>query len=100
VHHGPGVYCGPPDVYRGPPEVYRGPCMKNMALNQTIIFTDVSQNLRRTTRNGITERSQSAPPIIGWAAITSGIGSHSSFLGVVDWGGSVLVSCYRGSNVR
>jgi len=18
VHHGPGVYCGPPDVYRGP----------------------------------------------------------------------------------
>ena len=29
----------PLKVYRGPPEVYRGPCMKNMALNQTIIFT-------------------------------------------------------------
>ena len=39
VHHGPGVYCGPPDVYRGPPEVYRGPCMKNMAFNCPITYT-------------------------------------------------------------
>jgi len=32
VHHGPGVYCGPPDVYRGP-------CMKNMCWKTPIIFT-------------------------------------------------------------
>jgi len=38
----------------------------------------VSQSLRRGTRNGITELSQRAPPIIGWAAITLGIGPHSS----------------------
>ena len=30
----------------------------------------VSQTLRRGTRNGITELSQRAPPIFGWAAIT------------------------------
>jgi len=39
----------------------------------------VSQSLRRGTRNGITELSQRAPPIFGWAAITLGIGPHSSF---------------------
>jgi len=38
----------------------------------------VSQTLRRGTRNGITELSQRAPPIFGWAAITLGIGPHSS----------------------
>jgi len=38
----------------------------------------VSQTLRRGTRNGITEFSQRAPPIFGWAAITLGIGPHSS----------------------
>jgi len=38
----------------------------------------VSQTLRRGTRNGITELSQTAPPIFGWAAITLGIGPHSS----------------------
>ena len=31
------------------------------------------------TRNGITELSQTAPPIFGWAAVTLGIGPHSSF---------------------
>jgi len=42
---------------------------------------DVSQTLRRSrpTRNGITELSQRVPPISGWAAITLGIGPHSSF---------------------
>ena len=30
------------------------------------------------TRNGITELSQRAPRILGWAAITLGIGPHSS----------------------
>jgi len=34
--------------------------------------------LRRGTRNGITELSQRAPPIFGWAAITLGIDPHSS----------------------
>jgi len=38
----------------------------------------VSQTLRRGTRNGITELSQWAPPIFRWAAITLGIGPHSS----------------------
>jgi len=39
----------------------------------------VSQSLRRGTRNGITELSQRAPPIFGTAAITLGIGPHSTF---------------------
>ena len=39
----------------------------------------VSQTLRRGTRNVITELSQRAPPISGWAAITLGIGPHSSY---------------------
>jgi len=41
----------------------------------------ISQPLRRGTRNGITELSQRAPPIFGWAAITLSIGPHSSWLG-------------------
>jgi len=32
----------------------------------------ISQTLRHGTRNGITELSQRAPPIFGWAAITLG----------------------------
>ena len=39
----------------------------------------VSQSLRRGTRNGITELSQTTPPIFGGAAITLGIGPHSSY---------------------
>jgi len=38
----------------------------------------VSQTLQRGTRNGITELSWRAPPIFGWAAVTLGIGPHSS----------------------
>jgi len=38
----------------------------------------VSQTLLRNTRNGITELSQTAPPIFGRAAVTLGIGQHSS----------------------
>jgi len=38
----------------------------------------VSQTLWRGTRNGITELSQRVSPIFGWAAITLGIGPHSS----------------------
>jgi len=37
-----------------------------------------SQTLRRGTRNGITELSQTAPPIFGWAAIMLGIGQRDS----------------------
>jgi len=40
----------------------------------------VSETLRHVTRNGITELLQRAPLIFGWAAITLGIGPHSSFL--------------------
>jgi len=39
---------------------------------------DVSQTLRRGTRNGITELSQRAPPTFVWAAIRLGIGRLSS----------------------
>jgi len=39
----------------------------------------VSQILWHGTKNGITELSQRAPPIFGWAAITLGIGPHSSY---------------------
>ena len=39
---------------------------------------DVSQTLRHGTRNGITELLQRAPPIFDRAAITLGIGPHSS----------------------
>jgi len=39
----------------------------------------VSQILRRRRRNGVMELSQRAPPIFGRAAITSGIGPHSSY---------------------
>jgi len=52
----------------------------------------VSQTLRRGTRNGITELSQTAPPTFGWAAITMDIGPHSSFL-FID-GGHVAISVF------
>jgi len=39
----------------------------------------VRQTLQRGTRNGITERLQREPPIFGRAAVTLGIGPHSSF---------------------
>jgi len=38
----------------------------------------ISQTLWRGTRNRTTELMQRAPPIFGWAAITLGIGPHSS----------------------
>jgi len=38
----------------------------------------ISQTLQHGTRNGITELSQRAPPIFGSAAITLGIGPHST----------------------
>jgi len=46
----------------------------------------VSQTLRRDQRNGIMKLSQRAPPIFDWAAITLGIGPHSSVkLWPIEW---------------
>jgi len=50
------------------------------ALLHSTLVVGVSQTLWHGTRNGITELSQRAPPIFGWAAITLGIGPHSSRL--------------------
>jgi len=40
----------------------------------------VRQNWRHGTMNGITKLYHRVPPIFGWAAITLGIGPHSTFL--------------------
>jgi len=48
------------------------------ALLQGTRAAAVSQTLWRGKGNGITELLQRAPPIFGWAAITLGIGTHSS----------------------
>jgi len=56
-------------------QVLRSPILA--ALLQGTPAADVSQTLRRDTRNGITELSQMARPIFGRAAITLDIGPHS-----------------------
>ena len=56
-------------------------CKIHFASKSCVLVTPaagLSQTLRRGTRNGITELSQRAPLIFGWAAITLGIGPHSS----------------------
>jgi len=58
-------------------QVLRSPILAAL-LHGTEAAAAVSQTLWRGTRNGITELSQTAPPIFGWAAITLGIGPHSS----------------------
>jgi len=58
-------------------QVLRSPILA--ALPQGTPAAGVSQTLRHGTRNGITELLQRALPIFGWAAITLGIGPHSSF---------------------
>jgi len=58
-------------------QVLRSPVLA--ALLHGTAAAGVSQTLRRGPRNGITELSQTAPPIFGWAAITLGISPHSSF---------------------
>ena len=50
-------------------------CIGSIRLLHDTPAAGVSQ----TARNGITELSQTAPPIFGWAAITLGIGQHSSW---------------------
>jgi len=54
----------------------------------------VSQTLRRGTRNGITELSQRAPPIFGWAAITLDFGPHSIVLHCVFLSYAGVVSVF------
>jgi len=51
-------------------------CVQVLALLHGTPAAGVSQTLRRSTRNGITKLSQTAPPIFGWAAMTWGIGPH------------------------
>jgi len=58
--------------------IWRSPILT--ALLHGTPAADVSQTLRRGTGNGITEISQTAPHIFGWAAITLGIGPDSSSL--------------------
>ena len=53
----------------------------------------VSHTLRFGARNGITELSQTAPPIFGWAAITLGIGPHSSFAIIMFAAGVSVLFC-------
>jgi len=54
-------------------------CSILAALLHSTPAAGVSQTLLRGTRNGITEPSQRASPIFGWAAITLGIGPHCSY---------------------
>ena len=58
----------------------------------------ISQILRRITRNGITQLSHTAPPIMGWVAIMLGFGPHSSssffpqlISAVADWMSAILL---------
>jgi len=55
-------------------------CLLFAALLHGTPAAGVSQTLRRGTRNGSTELSQRTPPIFDWAAITMGIGPHSSLI--------------------
>jgi len=57
-------------------QVFRSPILA--ALLHGTRAVGVSQSFRRGTRNGITELSQRAPPMFSRAAITLGIGPHSS----------------------
>jgi len=59
-------------------QVLRSPILA--ALLHSTGAASASLNLRRATRNGIRELSQTAPPTFGWAAITLGIVPHSSFV--------------------
>jgi len=48
------------------------------ALRSPILHGTPAAGVSQTLRRGITELSQKAPPIFGWAAITLGIGPHCS----------------------
>jgi len=59
----------------------------------------VSQTLWHGTRDGIMELLQRAPPVFGWAAMTSGIGPHSSCCYYCDLclhtDGRMMALCYK-----
>ena len=57
-------------------QVLRSPILAALLLGTRAV--GVSETLWRYARNGITELSQMASPILGRAAITLGIGPHSS----------------------
>jgi len=57
-------------------QVLRSPILAE-SLHGTLAV-GVSQTLQRGTRNRITELLQSAPPVFGSAAITLGVGPHTS----------------------
>ena len=69
----------------------------------TALQQQASAKLRRGARNRITELSQRAPPIFGWAAITLGIGPHSSSIffprlisAVADWMSAIYFHTWCG----
>jgi len=57
------------------------------------------QSTNQSTRNGITELSQRAPPIFGWAAVTLGslYSSSSFFLAYSQW---LEIECLRYFHTR
>jgi len=56
--------------------IYSVPAQETVKDHAKFCWLPVSDD----TRNGIMELSQWAPPIFGWAAITLGIGPHSSLV--------------------
>jgi len=76
-------------------QVFRSPILA--ALLHGTPEAGVSQTLRRRTRNRITEFSERAPHIFGRAAITLGIGPHSSSFcprpisAAADWMSAILL---------
>jgi len=60
-------------------QVLRSPILAALLHGTRVVY--VSQTLRRGTRNGIAEPSHRAPPTFDKAAITLGIGPHSSYIG-------------------
>jgi len=69
-------------------QVLRSPILA--ALLHDTPAAGLSQTLRCSTRNGITELSEMAPPIFGRAAIRLGIGPHSSYLLITPKQHSIL----------
>ena len=53
--------------------------MPPYGIGQAIIFSSCGFLLLSSSSSGITGLPQRAPPIFGWAAMTLGIGPHSSF---------------------
>jgi len=74
-------------------QVLRSPILS--ALLHGTAAAGVSQTSRHGTRNGITELSQTAPHIFGWAAITLGIGPHYSYFlwSPYGIGQTIIFSC-------